>query len=101
MTRKEIEKEFKAGKKSVGENEKLSALCFMAKLCTYTDWNEVVFTVPAKWLHLFLSKGSKIVLTAEEVASWLRNEYKYTSTQAETLFHSASQEKQLVTIDIF
>ena len=98
MNRKEYENCFEAGRKTIGEHELLHALIF-GNDDEYGDWDEVIFTVPEKWLRQHREEQTGEYWTSDRLREWLCEEY--TSEDSSEIFDSALLAHQLVTMNIY
>lgn len=99
LSRKEYERLFEGGGKTIGDHEPLVALALAADDGDYdVDWDEIVYTVPYKWLKDSMSKLFGGNWNMKRLRKWLQEEYD--SEDSDRIFEKAHLERQLVTMNI-
>lgn len=99
LSRKEYERLFESGGKTIDDHEPLVALALEADDGDYdVDWDEIVYTVPYKWLKDSMPKIFGVNWGMKRLREWLREEYD--SEDSDRIFERAYLEKQLVTMNI-
>lgn len=98
-TKAEYERLFKSGRKTIGDHEPLVALSLGVDVGDYdADWEEIVYTVPYKWLKDSMPKIFGVNWGMNRLRKWLREEY--VSEDSDRIFERAYLERQLVTMNI-
>lgn len=101
---KDYERLFKRGRKTIGEHEPLLALTFASdngdsEKYSEHGWEEIVYTVPEKWLKKYMKILTGREWTSRKLRKWLREEYD--SEDSSRIFDQAVLEHQLVTMNIY
>lgn len=97
---KEYERFFQSGHKTIGEHELLLALAIASDDGdSEHGWEEIVYTVPEKWLKKYMKILTGRKWTSRELRKWLCEEYD--SEDSSQIFDQAVLEHQLVTMNIY